>query len=549
MLGHLQQMQVQTIGLAGKLVLMNMITFYTQALGSSHLASKKPCQDNGMHYNQDEVCIVVVCDGHGGESYVRSDKGSRIAAEITKNKIVEFVKSCPAEKFIGKKNAVTVVPTRDPRFDKQGCKRDISMLSESEMDLLKQNILYTKEVDLFPEMETLFRGLFVDIYESWKSEIEKDAIDHPFSDKEKEKRGSLRIEKAYGTTLMAAVRTPNYWFAFHIGDGKLYACDRLMKWYEPVPWDCNCFLNVTTSLCDYAPVGEFRYAFDGTGDFPLAFVLGSDGIDDTFVRTELIHKFYSQLLCVVNEREQEEVQTLLKESLSDLSKRGSHDDMSVAAIIDENSLPKAIEYYNIISEVRALNAERNKRQKELELLCNKIDSAKNDVNVKISNRDKRASDNHNWWLSILQQKKEKSNCYKKLSDEVRIAQETLSDLKNEKDVSEEEFSKWEEESRKRVGELKQKAESIQADVYPKEQTIMESENNTVNNSQSQQTLQMDNTLLSAVSCVNDKSKEDSDSPDMVYQKASDAIMSEEGIAQMAKEADAQAKEILNNHHN
>ena len=78
---------------------------------------------------------------------------------------------------------------------------------------------------------------------------------------------------------------------------------------------------------------------------------------------------------------------------------------------------------------------------------------------------------------------------------------------------------------------------------------MESENNTVNNSQSQQTLQMDNTLLSAVSCVNDKSKEDSDSPDMVYQKASDAIMSEEGIAQMAKEADAQAKEILNNHHN
>lgn len=541
-------MQVQTIGLAGKLVLMNMITFYTQALGSSHLASKKPCQDNGTHYNQDGVCVVVVCDGHGGESYVRSDKGSRIAAEITKNKIIEFVKSHPVQTFIGKKNAVTAIPTRDPRFDKQGLKRDVSMLSESELDLLKQNILYTKEVELFPEMESLFRNLFMDIYESWKSEIEQDAQANPFSDKEKEKRGSSRIEKAYGTTLMAAVRTPDYWFAFHIGDGKLYACDKLMKWYEPVPWDCNCFLNVTTSLCDYAPVKEFRYAFDGTGYFPLAFVLGSDGIDDTFVRTELIHKFYSQLLCVVNEREQEEVQTLLEESLSDLSKRGSHDDMSVAAIIDKSSLPKAIKYYNIISEVRALNAERDKRQKELELLCNKIDSAENDVNVKVSNLDKLASDNHKWWLSILRQKEENSNCYEKLSDEVRMAQELLSNFKKEKDVFEEDFSKWEEESRKRVGELKQLAESIQASICPKEQTIMESESNTVNDTLPQLTHIVDNTLPSEVSCVDDKQKENSDSPDMVYKKATDAIMSEEGIARMDKEADAQAKEILNNYH-
>lgn len=235
---------------------------------------------------------------------------------------------------------MTVVPTRDPRIDKQGHKREVSMLSESEMELLKQNILYTKEVELYPDIESLFRDLFENIYTSWKFEIEKDVKTNPFSNKEKEKLGSSRTEKAYGTTLMAAVRTPDYWFAFHIGDGRLYACDKLMKWYEPVPWDCNCFLNITTSLCDYNPVSEFRYAFDGTGDFPLAFALGSDGIDDTFLKTELIHKFYSQLLCVFNERKQQEVEDLLISSLSDLSKRGSHDDMSVAAIIDENNLSR-----------------------------------------------------------------------------------------------------------------------------------------------------------------------------------------------------------------
>lgn len=526
-----------------------MITFYTQALGSSHLASKKPCQDSGTHYNEDEVCIAIVCDGHGGESYVRSDKGSRIAAEVAKNKILEFVKSTPTEIFAGKKNAVTVVPTIDPRIDKQGHKREASMLSESEMELLKQNILYTKEVQQYPEMESLFRKLFTEIYESWKSEIRNDAQTNPFSHKEKEKIGSSRIERAYGSTLMAAVRTPSYWFAFHIGDGKLYACDKLMKWYEPVPWDCNCFLNITTSLCDHAPVEEFRYAFDGTGDFPLAFALGSDGIDDTFIRTELIHKFYSQLLCLLKERKQEEVENLLKESLSDLSKRGSHDDMSVAVIIDEYNLQTAVEYYNVISEVRALNAERDKRKKELRQLCENINLAENNVIKKTNSRDKLASDNWNWWLNILRQKENNSFCYKKLSDEVCVAQKTLLELKNKRNMLEKSLSEWEEESRKRVGQLKQQAELIQINIEPNAQPIAKSENNAINDSQIQQPCQEGNRLPSKISCFYDAQKEISDSPNMVHKKFCDAMMSKEGIAQMDKEADAQAKEILNNHHN
>ena len=497
---------------------MDMITFYTQALGSSHLASKKPCQDNGIHYNKVGVCIAIVCDGHGGESYVRSDKGSRIAAEVAKNKILEFIESTSAEIFTGKKNAVTVVPTRDPRIDKQGHKREVSMLSESEMELLKQNILYTKEVELYPDIESLFRDLFKNIYTSWKSEIENDVKTNPFSNKEKEKLGSSRIEKAYGTTLMAAVRTPDYWFAFHIGDGRLYACDKLMKWYEPVPWDCNCFLNITTSLCDHNPVAEFRYAFDGTGDFPLAFALGSDGIDDTFLKTELIHKFYSQLLCVLNERKQEEVEVLLADSLSDLSKRGSHDDMSVAVIIDDDNLSKAVEYYKIITEVRKLNSERDERQNKLKSLREKIDSVENNI--------------------------------KKISEELDIAQNSLSQLTEEKKTHEKEFSEWEEESRKRVVELKEKAESVRAEMYPyPEVQMIKPENNTGNDN----IIPQDNSTNASVvelSCIDDTHDnqiESSDTPDMVYKKANDAMMSEEGIAQMDKEADAQVKEILNPH--
>lgn len=318
---------------------------------------------------------------------------------------------------------------------------------------------------------------------------------------------------------MAAVRTSDYWFAFHIGDGRLYACDKLMKWYEPVPWDCNCFLNITTSLCDYNPVSEFRYAFDGTGDFPLAFALGSDGIDDTFLKTELIHKFYSQLLCVFNERKQQEVEDLLISSLSDLSKRGSHDDMSVAAIIDENNLSKAVEYYKIISEVRKLNCERDERQNKLKSLHEKIDSLENKI--------------------------------KKISEELDIAQNSLSQLTEEKGTQEKEFSEWEAESRKRVAELKEKAESIRAEMYPEVQTV-KSENNTGNDNITPEDNLTNASNASEVepSCIDDtqdKQIESSDTPDMVYKKANDAMMSEEGIAQMDKEADAQVKEILNPH--
>lgn len=58
-------------------------------------------------------------------------------------------------------------------------------------------------------------------------------------------------------------------------------------------------MNVTTSLCDVDPVNEFRYAFNGTGQFPMAFALGSDGIDsDTFVSSELLIKFVVSQACI-----------------------------------------------------------------------------------------------------------------------------------------------------------------------------------------------------------------------------------------------------------
>ena len=181
-------------------------------------------------------------------------------------------------------------------------------------------------------------------------------------------------------------------------------------------------------------------------------------------------------------------------------------------------------------------------------LCEKINLAESDVVKKTNNRDKLASDNWNWWLNVRRQREKNSYCYKKKSDEVCAAQKTLSDLKVKKNELEKSFSEWEEESRKRVGQLKQQAESIRVNIDFNTPLVTESENNAINNSQIQQLGHEENRLPSKISySCDDTQTEISDSPNMVYKKANDAMMSEEGIAQMDKEADAQAKEILNNH--
>lgn len=505
-----------------------MITFYTRALGSSHIASNKPCQDSGKCYHKDGVSIVIVCDGHGGDSYVRSDVGSQFAADIACAKILDFINNTPKDILANKKGAITAIPTSDPRFGTDGKKRDVSTLSESELDLLRQNIQYITVAQSVPEIEKLFRTLFMSIVETWRIAINENLRKYPFSTKEKELIGSKRIEKAYGTTLMAAVRTPDYWFAFHIGDGKLLACNNLMQWYEPVPWDCNCFLNLTTSLCDYSPVEEFRYAFDGTGDFPLAFALGSDGIDDSFIKPELIHKFYSNILQVFSERDIEEATALLTSSLSNLSKRGSHDDMSVAAIIDTAHLPMALEYYNIISEVRSLSAEREKRKESIDAEQRRIRQMQERLVQKTAIRDEEAKSAWEWWKQVCKKRIKQKLVYDSLSKEVSEIKEDIQRHKAQCTKLENQLNDWIKIHTEHVGELRKQANELELIICS-------------NSEKNETTYQM--TTSNPESCKN-QNKEDK--PKDVYEKASNARMSEEKIAEMDKESDEQARAILNN---
>lgn len=306
---------------------MKCFDFHCQ--GESHKATDKVCQDYSYsHIDEDGLAIAVVCDGHGGKHYFRSDVGARLATEIIANNVREFVNHIDETLLVGQP------------FTQQAA-------IQTEID--RQDFRKERPVD------NAFRQLFASIIGQWQQRIEQHAATHALTEKEiaqveeqyrKEFLLGYKLEKIYGCTLMAYVSTPKYWFAFHLGDGKMISFDREAQWKEPVLWDDRCFLNKTTSICDSDALNEFRYTYQGDGGFPIAVFLGSDGIDDSFGEETNLVNFYVKVAKSLVTDGYEATFADIKETLPVLSKRGSQDDMSIACVYDEvklgDALPKFI---------------------------------------------------------------------------------------------------------------------------------------------------------------------------------------------------------------
>lgn len=346
----------------------NIRTFCVSRLGASHVKSGKPCQDSSGEWHDEErgIYIAVSADGHGGSTYVRSDRGSQLAVQITLRRLREAIDNpATAPLLRGGKGAVTARPDGPRRLPKNPAD-----WSESQHDLVKQDQAFARQIKTLHRQDDFFQSLFSDIYNDWMADITRDSEEVPFTQEEKTLLGGSRIAKAYGTTLLAFARTPDYWMAFHLGDGKMLAADATGMWTEPVPWDCNCFLNFTTSMCNTNPLPSFRWAYDGTGHFPTAVILGSDGMDDSWGTMEKLKNFYTKILSIFNSDHQEGTpleQTVadLGEYLTKLSAQGSRDDMTMAGIIDMEGLDLLCKIAQLRQQGNKLREEHDERNKAL----------------------------------------------------------------------------------------------------------------------------------------------------------------------------------------
>ena len=263
-------------------------------MGASHKKARKPCQDASVSVNKSDYILTAVCDGHGGDDYFRSERGSEFA--------VKSVKYCLADR-----------------------------------DILPMLAFYADDEVKVDEMLV---QLEKSIIAKWNDLVAEDYAEDPFTMEELENvnpriRMSYalgeKIEYAYGTTMILNVVTDDFWFGIHIGDGKCVAVDHQGNFDHPIPDDARCMLNLTTSICDRTAIYNMRHHF--SKKMPKALFISSDGVDNCFVSDEKLHDFYTMIMNSFADMSESFAILELLDYLPKLSQKGSGDDISLGIIL------------------------------------------------------------------------------------------------------------------------------------------------------------------------------------------------------------------------
>ena len=263
-------------------------------MGASHKKARKPCQDASVSVNKEDYILTAVCDGHGGEDYFRSDRGSEFA--------VSAVKYCMKDR-----------------------------------DIIPMLTLYADDEVKIDEMLV---QLEKSIISKWNDLVAEDYAEDPFTMDELENvdphmrmRYAVgdKIEYAYGTTMIVNVVTDDFWFGIHIGDGDCVTVDHSGNFSRPIPRDARCKLNLTTSICDSKAIYNMRHHF--SKKIPKALFISSDGVDNCFVSDEKLHDFYSMIMNSFAGMDESFAILELLDYLPKMSQKGSGDDISLGIIL------------------------------------------------------------------------------------------------------------------------------------------------------------------------------------------------------------------------
>lgn len=303
-------------------------------IGNMHIQKNLPCEDFSMSYEDDNMAIAVISDGHGDKSCFRSGKGAEIACETAVELCRKFYETSE------------------------------SMVGEYGVSAL----------------ENVLKGLEAEIVKVWKQSVLKDFEENPFTDEEIETasekmqdiyRSGKKIEKAYGCTLILAVMTEKYWYGLQIGDGKCVSAYDEGVFVEPVPQDENCVANYSTSLCGENAEVDFMHYYSDI--MPKAVFVFSDGVEESFDRAGLYNCLYSIDVWL------EQGKTIALDSINNLlpkiSEGGSGDDVSISAILSSEKvlMPPKKTPEQVDDLVKAYENNLEKCNEDLENIYHELD--------------------------------------------------------------------------------------------------------------------------------------------------------------------------------
>jgi serine/threonine protein phosphatase PrpC len=336
----------------GRRYVNNYKAFSATLIGISHSKHGKECQDYSLHYpvspeTDDAVSLAVVADGHGSEDCFRSAKGAEFAALCAYYGIIEFID--------------TLNNWEIPQGEKED--EDIGFLEKLRLRFAKHTPSATvkteQKIPTKEESEKMLRALVRHIIATWHSKVAEDYTKNPFQDTElanvegkykKRYEDGEGLHHAYGATLIAVAVTKDFWFGFHIGDGRFTALYKDGTFDQPVPWDERCYLNVTTSICDddAAETARLYYATKEEKDLPLAVFLCSDGVDDNYPvddNEQHLFKLYRTITQTFAEDGFESTCKQIADLANSFATKGKGDDTSIAGIIDMEAVKETAEIY------------------------------------------------------------------------------------------------------------------------------------------------------------------------------------------------------------
>ena len=286
--------------------------------GADHIKHGIPCEDYGQVFESELCKIFAVADGHGDSNCPRSQFGSKTACELA---ISEMEKFCSD---------------------------------------IKENAWESRIISPGKELDSLAHQLISSIVAKWVKSVNEELENNPLTDEERagcEKyierydKGE-RLEHIYGTTLIAGLITEQYLLLIQQGDGRCVVFNADGSASQPIPWDEKCFANITTSLCDEDAIQRFRYCTVNLNDNPLvACLVGSDGVEDSYLSMDLMHSYYRDLLVYASENGTAALNEYLGETLSEFSKQGSGDDVTISGIVDSERVLNFVDAFKRDNEI------------------------------------------------------------------------------------------------------------------------------------------------------------------------------------------------------
>ncbi len=295
--------------------MMKFRKFAATSHGTKYLAKGWNCQDSSGALDFENVQIIAVADGHGGSDYFRSEYGSKIAIQTLLEQVKIFCKDLKTFE----------------RFSDNGIKNFKYDLVQSWRKAVKKDWQERLSGGVLGEGEIRYKSVS-DKYKARYTSDNPQIVEN-------------YLYKAYGTTLICAISIGAQILILQIGDGSCVVLLKNGELISPVPNDPENFLNVTTSICDNKAELKIRHAVLNCEDFsvnsPVAVFLSTDGLDDCFPyykNEEHLYKFYCGVM-IENMLEfgynatENEIETQL---LAGLSKKASHDDISLAYFVPEN---------------------------------------------------------------------------------------------------------------------------------------------------------------------------------------------------------------------